>query len=143
MPDWYPESKRSERMAFQRTKRVYGWIAVIPILLFLAVVLSRARYRADVRSVEHARQVQETVYDIQQTLADAETGRRGFVITGDTSFLTPVEAAAARVPQLVQQLNDLTRDNPSHQENVRTLDRLVNERAEFLKQTAQIGRTSN
>jgi signal transduction histidine kinase len=130
-------------VAFQRTKRVYGWIAVIPILLFLAVVWSRRQYRADVRSVEHAREVQETVYDIQQTLADAETGRRGFVITGDASFLTPVEAAVARVPQLVQQLNELTRDNPSQQENVRALDRLVNQRAGFLKQTAQIGRTSN
>jgi signal transduction histidine kinase len=130
-------------MAFQRTKDVYGWIAVIPILLMLAVVWSRGRYRADVRSVEHAREVQETVYDIQQTLAGAETGRRGFVITGDASFLAPVEAAVVRVPQLVQQLNELTRDNPSQQEIVRALDRLVNERAGFLKQTAQIGRTSN
>ncbi|HEY6345923.1 MAG TPA: CHASE3 domain-containing protein [Bryobacteraceae bacterium] len=130
-------------MAFQRTKRVYGWIAVIPILLFLAAVWSRGRYRTDVRSVEHAREVQETVYDLQQTLADAETGRRGFVITGDAGYLAPVEAAVARVPQLVQQLNELTRDNPSQQEIVRVLDRLVNERAGFLKQTAEIGRTSN
>jgi signal transduction histidine kinase len=130
-------------VAFHRTKDVYGWIAVIPILLLLAALWARGRYNADVRSVEHTREVQETVYDIQQTLADAETGRRGFVITGDASFLTPVEAAVARMPQLVQRLNGLTRDNPSQQENVRTLDLLVNERAEFLKQTAQIGRTSN
>jgi signal transduction histidine kinase len=130
-------------MAFQRTKDVYGWIAVIPILLLLAAVWARGRYNADVRSVEHTREVQEIVYDIQQTLADAETGRRGFAITGDASFLTLVEAAIARVPQLVQQLNELTRDNPSQQGNVRALDRLVNERAEFLKKTAQIGRTNN
>jgi signal transduction histidine kinase len=130
-------------MAFQRTKHAYGWIAAIPILLLLAAVWSRGRYSADVRSVEHTREVQETVYDIQQTLADAETGRSGFVITGDAGFLAPVEAAVARMPQLVQQLNELTRGNPSQQENVRALDRLVTERAEFLKQTAQIGRSSN
>jgi signal transduction histidine kinase len=130
-------------VASQRTKRVYGWIAVIPVLLLLAAVWSRSQYRVDVRSVEHAREVQETVYDIQQTLADADIGRRGFAITGDASFLTPVEEAVVRAPQRVQQLRELMRDNPAQQENVQLLGRLVNERAEFLKQTAQIGRTSN
>ena len=128
---------------FRRTKYAYQWIAVIPILLMIAALWSRWRYREEVRLVDHARAVQEAIYDIQTTLADAETGRRGFVLTGEPSFLVPVEAAVSRAPETLRRLRELTKDNSAQRNNVRVFEGLVDARAKFLMQTAQLGMANN
>jgi CHASE3 domain sensor protein len=128
---------------FRRTKYAYPWIALILILLVTAALWSHWRYREEMRLVDHARAVQETIYDIQTTLADAETGRRGFILTGEPSFLVPVEAAVSRAPEALRRLRELTKDNLAQQSNVRDLKRLVTARAEFLKQTAKLGMANN
>ena len=128
---------------FRRTKYAYQWIAVIPILLMIAALWSRWRYREEVRLVDHARAVQEAIYDIQTTLADAETGRRGFVLTGEPSFLVPMEAAVSRAPEALRRLRELTKDNSAQQNNVRVFEGLVDARAKFLMQTAQLGMANN
>ena len=38
------------------------------------------------------------------TLTDAETGQRGFIITGDEKYLAPYENARQRLPQILEQL---------------------------------------
>lgn len=128
---------------FRRTKYAYQWIALIPILLMIAVLWARWRSREEMRLVDHARAVQETIYGIQTTLADAETGRRGFVLTGEPSYLIPVEAAVSRAPEALRRLRELTKDDSAQQHSVRLLEDLVNARAKFLKQTAQLGAADN
>jgi len=48
-------------------------------------------------------------------MIDAETGARGFIITGDTSFLQPYSGAAADVRKHLGDIRQLTIDNPSQQ----------------------------
>ncbi len=127
-------------MAYRRTKSVYVWIAAIPILFFAAGSWSRAHYRENVRLMDHTREVQTAIQDLLVSLTDAETGRRGFILTGDPSYLAAVEGTAAKVSTTIQRLADLTRDNPVQQNNVELLDRLVNDRLEVLRTTAQLGR---
>ena len=55
------------------------------------------------------------------------------------NYLGAVEETAAKSKAIVHRLADLTQDNPAQQVNVRTLDRLVTERLELLKQTSQFG----
>ncbi|HLH42451.1 MAG TPA: CHASE3 domain-containing protein [Bryobacteraceae bacterium] len=127
----------------RQTKHVYPWIALIPILLMISALWSRWRYREEVELADHARAVQQAIYQIQITLAEAEMGRRGFVLTGNRRYLVPVEAAVSRAPEAIERLRELTKDNPAQQENVRVFESLALERAKFLEQTAQIGRTDD
>ncbi len=48
--------------------------------------------------VAQATQVQRTMADLLSSMKDAETGQRGFVITGDESYLEPYTAALNQVP---------------------------------------------
>lgn len=126
-------------MAYRKTKPVFIWIAAIPLLFLVASLWMRARDRELVRMVDHTREVQVTVQDLLTALTDAETGRRGFIATGDSSYFAQVEGAATRSSAIVHRLADLTRDNPVEQLNIPLLERAVNDRIELVKQTSKFG----
>lgn len=127
-------------MAYRRTRSVYVWIAAIPILLLGASVWSRARYRDNIRLVDHTREVQATLQELLATLYDAETGRRGFILNGNPSYLTAVERAAEKVPAMVHRVAELTGDNPVQRTNLHRLEGLTNARLALLTQTSHLGR---
>ena len=103
------------------------WIAAIPILLLAASFWRRAHYRELIRMVDHTREVQAAIQDLLVSVTDAETGRRGYILTGDANYLAAVESAAVKAPAIVHRLADLTRDNPPQQANVQAIQRLVDE----------------
>ena len=65
------------------------------------------------RLVTHTHEVLEYTADLFSLLQDAETGQRGYVITGDEGFLEPYQTGIARVPSVVKELRQLTADNPN------------------------------
>ena len=56
---------------------------------------------------------------------DAETGQRGYIITGDTAYLGPYRQAHAQSRALLATLRAQTRDNAGQQRRLDTLDALV------------------
>src|SRR5690606_28026659 len=85
----------------------------IGLLIAVGVVSYRSidgLLRADAR-VEQSR---ETLYTLEQLLSeikDAETGQRGYIITGDETFLVPYTAVSAKVPRLLDRLRSLVAEN--------------------------------
>ena len=74
-------------------------IGVLLILSFLSLATDRgfeqnARLRQDVAESYNARAVLQAVLTLHQ---DIELGQRGYVITGDPSFLAPYRSAEARI----------------------------------------------
>ena len=122
---------------------MFVWIAAIPILLLGASLWTRAHNRELIRMVNHTRDVQVAIQDLLLSLNDAETGRRGYVLTGEPNYLAEVDAAATKSSAIVHHLAELTQDNPVQQLNVNALERMVNDRLELLKQTAQLGGTGH
>jgi hypothetical protein len=57
-------------------------------------------------SVAHTHVVLERIASLLSLLADAETGQRGYIISGDESFLEPYQAAS---PAIATTVNDLRR----------------------------------
>ena len=51
-------------------------------------------------------------------LKDAETGQRGFVITGDRHYLAPYDAAQASVGRQLERLGGLTGEMPDQHARV-------------------------
>jgi CHASE3 domain sensor protein len=56
---------------------------------------------------------------------DAETGQRGFLLTGQDTFLEPYRRALAWLDQQVQTLKDKTQDNPRQQARIGELETLT------------------
>src|SRR5712691_10631023 len=63
------------------------------------------------RWVTHTYQTRIALANLVSSLKDAETGQRGFVITGNESFLEPYQAALVSVDKVFDYVRRLTADN--------------------------------
>lgn len=91
----------------------------LALLLLLAVAIASFRSTVELTEVaamtKRGQLVLTRIATLLSTITDAETGSRGYVITGDTAFLDTYQAAAARVDTEFNALHQLTADNPHPQ----------------------------
>jgi methyl-accepting chemotaxis protein len=91
--------------------------------------------------VEHSHQVRIELSDLMSELKDAETGQRGYLITGDDNYLAPYTSALASVPATLADLRKLTVDNPNQLRRLASLQQAVDGKLAELKQTIDLRRT--
>jgi len=86
-------------------------------------------------ALEHTLHVRNDAEGILSVLKDAETGQRGFLVTGAQGYLDPYNTAAATLPGLVDAIRAFTADNPTQQANVNTLADLITRKLAELRLT--------
>lgn len=91
--------------------------------------------------VTHTYRVLNDIAAVFSTMQDSETGVRGYVITGDTTFLEPYTNAADTIDDLVSELRSLTSDNPNQQRRIDTLETLIAEKLAQGQQQTDTRRT--
>ena len=91
--------------------------------------------------VDHTYQVITSVNQVTATLINAETGERGYVITGDASYLEPYNSAQASLDSEIKTLRDLTSDNPTQQQNIDVLQKLAADKMALNATTIQLRTT--
>jgi methyl-accepting chemotaxis protein len=98
----------------------------IAVLTVVVVGVSGHRATSDLIEndywVEHTYEVREQLTELMSSLKDVETGQRGFLITGDESFLEPYNAGLSDVAKAQAEARRLTADNDAQQKR---LDRLA------------------
>ena len=62
--------------------------------------------------VDHTDSVINQLNSALSSLKDAETGQRGFLLTGDTAFLRPFNGAHERALSYIGNIRSMTVDNP-------------------------------
>ena len=85
--------------------------ALLVVVFGVLVRLSTAREDVSARLVDHTHQVIEMNERILVRLLDAETGERGFLIVGDSSYLEPFRSAADDVATNLRTLGALVADS--------------------------------
>jgi methyl-accepting chemotaxis protein len=91
--------------------------------------------------VRHTHEVLGGLDDVLSGMKDAETGQRGYVITGETRYLTPYQGARELVDQKLRHLRELTSDNPIEQQRLTALEPEVNTKFAELQETIDLRRT--
>lgn len=122
-------------------------LVVAALLVALSVTgLLYARYDAEVRDAQewvgHTYRVMVDIKELQLAVEGAETGQRGFVLTGRDTYLTPYEQGRDRASLLFGELKTLTADNPPQQEHLRTLSASIQQKLEELAQTIELRRSA-
>src|ERR1700757_1292919 len=84
--------------------------------------------------VDHTHQVISSVRKGKSLVSDAETGQRGYLITGDKLFLRPYVEATNDLDGELATLRKLIADNPAQQEGRRELEASVAKRMGQLRQ---------
>ena len=96
--------------------------------------------RDDDARIRHSHDVIAGLDDVLSTIQDAETGQRGYLLTGRDQYLAPYNEAAARIGGKLDAIARLTRDNASQQARIETLRRHVSAKLAELKQTIDLRR---
>jgi methyl-accepting chemotaxis protein len=88
--------------------------------------------------VVHTYEVLEGLTAIMSTLKDAETGQRGYLITGELSYLQPYTDAKNRISDVIDVVAKLTSDNAEQQDRITTLRSLVDDKFTEMQQTVDL-----
>jgi len=81
------------------------------------IALSEGRHRAQ--------SVLEQTQALLTALVDAETGQRGYLITGDFNYLEPYNTALPRVAEASRQLRTLIQDDPLQRQRLDAAESLI------------------
>ncbi|MGD0886246.1 MAG: PAS domain S-box protein [Thermodesulfovibrionales bacterium] len=92
------------------------------------------------RLVIHTHEVIENLEHVLSVLKDAETGQRGFVLTGEDPYLEPYNAATREILKDIEAVASLTRDNPEQQKSLQQLLKLSHDKLDVLQDTIKLRR---
>jgi PAS domain S-box-containing protein len=93
------------------------------------------------QAVTHTQIVMDSVDSILSSLKDAETGQRGYLLTGKPGYLEPYNTALGELNPRIDKVAQLTVDSPIQQKNVQQLRRLVQMKLAELDRTIQLRKT--
>ena len=78
--------------------------------------------------VAHTQEVVAAIESLRLHVSDAESGQRGYLITGQDEYLLPYRAAVSEHREAVDRLQELTVDNPEQQSRAEKLEQLISAR---------------
>jgi signal transduction histidine kinase/DNA-binding response OmpR family regulator len=122
-----------------------AWWARVPISVGLSAVVllmialgalsydSAEQLKNARNKVEHTYQVLLGLETFVSTLKDAETGQRGYLLTGRPVYLTPFHSARAQISKEVQVFRGLVHDNPEQMARFDQLYELAQQKIEMIE----------
>jgi len=113
-----------------RTKILGGFFIIIALTLFLGITvfLNTSEVSDNFTFlVKHDLEVLQNAQKLQKLVVDAETGQRGFIITGKESFLEPYNKGITGFNSLIEIEKQLVSDNPSQVQRLENIQLLFDE----------------
>ncbi|GGD49895.1 two-component system sensor histidine kinase/response regulator [Aurantiacibacter arachoides] len=87
--------------------------------------------REDEARIRNTHEVLTTLDELMIAVLDAETGQRGYVLTGNAMYLEPYDAGVVAAGEHLSELEDTVRDNAVQRENLDALRNLVASKFRF------------
>ncbi|HEX4367887.1 MAG TPA: CHASE3 domain-containing protein, partial [Rhodopila sp.] len=127
-------------------RRLIAGFGLAGLTLLLVIVVSYRNIAGLIENddrVEQSHQVRVELADLLSELNDAETGQRGYLLTGIESYLQPYEAAVPEIKVTFAKVADLTADNPLQKPRLAKLSPLIDAKLAELEQTIALRRTQD
>jgi CheY-like chemotaxis protein/CHASE3 domain sensor protein len=99
--------------------------------------------RTSSEKIWHTHEVLIALDDLLSTTQDAETGQRGYLLTGNDRYLEPYQRAVTDVATRTETVASLTKDNPAQQANQMQLRRHLDAKLAELAETVSLRRTQS
>ncbi|HEY9738096.1 MAG TPA: CHASE3 domain-containing protein [Trichocoleus sp.] len=126
----------------QVTRLSFGAIVAVMVGIGISAKTSMHRVVSTSEWVGHTHAVKADLADLEKKLVDAETGQRGFIFTGEESFLEPYTAAVGEFDDMVTELKELIQDNPKQTERLEQVDQLADQKFAELAETIELKRSN-
>jgi signal transduction histidine kinase/CheY-like chemotaxis protein/CHASE3 domain sensor protein len=143
MPLTRPHLASSLRSAAERWTAL-GLAAVLAFFVVSGAVayLNIQTLRENNQKIVHSHAVLIALDALFSTAQDAETGQRGFLLTGKERYLEPYENAVENATQRLETVGSLTRDNGVQQANLAEVRRHLDAKLAELKETIDLRRAT-
>src|SRR5664280_2493444 len=128
-------------MPFFLKKRSIVSLVVVFCLLVVAMAASAIlfdRQTRDATAVQHTLQVQGHLTRVLSLLQDAETGQRGYLLTGNPAYLEPFTSATSDLDKTIEGLGLDVADNATQAQALGTLRLIVNDKLDELLATIEL-----
>jgi len=132
-----------EHHRIRRLPVVLGLIAGVLFFLFSGYLSFRnARFfLSDAERVAHTHEVIVSLKNVLSLMKDAESGQRGFLITGSEPYLAPFNNARKEIDQSLAKAEELTQDNPGQKTHLDQLKVSIAAKFAELDETIALRRT--
>jgi signal transduction histidine kinase len=107
------------------------------IILSVVSILSYVSFQSNKRVLDTSKQVEHSKLIVAKTDfilsfgKDIETGSRGFIITGDSEFLEPLNEVGKAIFSNIEELRALTSNEPHQQQRIDSLNYYIHKSLEF------------
>ncbi len=118
-------------MVLQKKKLI---VPSFVLALLVWVLMGLGAYRQGRENIEAAQWVDRTyevlgeLNGVLSLMQDVETSTRGYIITGEESYLEPYNNATPKIEPTIQNLRRLTADDPEQPRRLQTLEPLIAQR---------------
>ncbi len=85
------------------------------------------------RLVDHTNTVIIKLENVMSILKDGETGQRGYLLSGKAEFLEPYTGALGKANSLIDEIGQMTSDNPAQQRSIEQLKSMTAKRYALLQ----------
>lgn len=124
--------------------RTIGFVCVLALLVVVAAYSNRSTtdlVNAAVR-VKHTHEVIGKLHELRSNLDETQSGVRGYVITGDETFLPLSDQAIPEVRKNLVELRELTLDDANQQARLAVMEKFIPEQLELSRNIIDLRRTS-
>jgi signal transduction histidine kinase/CheY-like chemotaxis protein/CHASE3 domain sensor protein len=121
----------------------FAGFATAIVAVFVITFFSQAALEARSVSIERSRHTMQLLADLQQlasSVKDAETGQRGFLLTGEEPYLAPYTTARAATPRQLDALRSELQDHSEQLQRLNELQATVTQKFGELQETIDLRR---
>lgn len=110
-------------------------------LLLLSLVFAQRTLESSADESGHTAELRLRIRGVLTSLLDAETGQRGYLLTGDVAYLDPYLRAEGDVPRAIASVDELVAPSELEAARVDTVRRLADHKLAELGQTVVLARS--
>ena len=118
-------------------------LAVVALNIITALITAGSLYNfAEARNAARkSTDINTQLADVYSSLRDAESGQRGYIITGNTSYLEPYYSGSKAAPRYVKSLRSELADTPQDKQETAELTELTQQKLNELSETVRLRST--
>ena len=122
----------------RRTQQFIIWLGVLPVVLAFVSYRTSSDQVAAVAATLSTNEFIRVLDELLSTVQDAETGQRGYLLTGKESYLGPFLGSETSLPPQLSKLEDLASKQGFPPEEYQELRKLVQDKLSELRKTVEL-----
>ena len=129
---------------FNKVGKKTAVFSIAFVILVVVGILNQRSIRLYSEAVEVRAETREMLIQLKSLLTDlqdAETGQRGYLLTGDQRYLEPYLQSQTHISQRLGKLRELNQRNPDHSVDLEALTPLIDEKLRELQETIETRQT--